>query len=113
MTDPEILRGDVWWVSLDPSQGSEVNKTRPCLVLTQDTLNRLRRTVVVVPLSGSAKTHPPITVPVPCQGRPAVAVVDQVRAVGKHRLRSRIETMPPDAMRAVTDALARILQLKD
>src|SRR2546427_714220 len=62
-------RGDIWWVSLDPTQGSEIRKTRPCLVLTANTLNRLRQTVVVVPLSTAARAHPPITVPVTCQGQ--------------------------------------------
>ena len=106
-----VARGDVWWVSLDPTQGSEIKKTRPCVVLTHDTLNRLRRTVVVVPLSSAAKPHPPITVPVTCQGQSAVAIVDQVRAVAKHRLRSRIEAMPPDELAELCQALGAILEL--
>ena len=89
MTKTGIRRGDVWWVSLDPAQGSEIKKTHPCVVLTHDTLNDLRRTVVVVPLSTGAKPHPPITIPLTCQGKPAVAIVDQIRAVAKHRLRSK------------------------
>jgi mRNA interferase MazF len=59
MTEPTIMRGDIWWVSLDPAQGSEIKKTRPCIVLSHSTVNRLRRTVVVVPLSSAAKPHPP------------------------------------------------------
>ena len=111
MTERCIQRGEVWWVSLDPTQGSEIKKTRPCLVLSHDTLNRLRRTVVVVPLSSTADAHPPVTVPVSCQGEPAVAVVDQVRAVGKHRLQSRIEIATSEDVRAVGDAIVAILQL--
>ena len=88
MTEPDIMRGDIWWVSLDPTQGSEIKKTRPCIVLSHSTLNRLRRTVVVVPLSSAAKPHPPITVPVSCQGDAVVAVVDQIRAVSKQRLKN-------------------------
>ncbi|WP_083766501.1 type II toxin-antitoxin system PemK/MazF family toxin [Desulfosudis oleivorans] len=60
--------GRLWWVSLDPTQGSGIKKTRPCVVLSHNTINRFRRTVVVVPLSTAAKSHPPITVPVNCQG---------------------------------------------
>ena len=93
MTDQQIQRGEIWWVSLDPTQGSEIKKTRPCVVLSHDTLNRLRRTVVVVPLSTAAKPHPPITLPVTCQEKLCVAVVDQIRSVAKHRLKSRIETL--------------------
>jgi len=66
-------RGELWWVRLDPTEGSEIRKTRLCLVLTADSLNRLRRTVVVVPFSTSAQAHPPVTVSVTCQGQPAVA----------------------------------------
>jgi len=93
MTDQQIQRGEIWWVSLDPTQGSEIKKTRPCVVLSHNTLNRLRRTVVVVPLSTAAKPHPPITLPVTCQEKLCVAVVDQIRSVAKHRLKSRIETL--------------------
>jgi mRNA interferase MazF len=107
----EPKRGEVWWVSLDPTQGAEIQKTRPCLVLTGNTLNRLRHTVVVVPFSTAAKAHPPITVPVTCQGKPAVAVIDQIRAVAKHRLRTKIETSDSKTLRDVTAALIKILEL--
>ena len=104
-------RGDVWWVALDPTEGSEIHKTRPCLVLTSNVLNRLRSTVVVVPYSSAAAAHPPITVPVTCRGAPAVAVVDQVRAIAKHRLREKIEAASPTEIAAVIAALARILEI--
>jgi mRNA interferase MazF len=104
-------RGEIWWVSLDPTQGAEIRKTRPCLVLTTNTMNRLRQTVVVVPLSTAAQAHPPITVPVTCQGQAAVAVIDQIRAVAKHRLQSKIETASPTMVQAVLTALAQILEM--
>jgi mRNA interferase MazF len=112
MTESQPVRGEVWWVSLDPTQGSEIKKTRPCVVLTHDTLNRLRRTVVVIPLSTVAKPHPPITVPVTCQGRPAVAVIDQIRAIAKHRLGSRIEAMMPTDLAAINRAISSILEIR-
>lgn len=112
MSDTPIKRGDIWWVSLDPTQGSEIKKTRPCVVLTHDTMNRLRRTVIVVPLSTAAKPHPPITIPVSCQGMSAVAVVDQIRAVAKHRLKSKLETLSPDELDEVCQAVSSILELR-
>lgn len=105
-------RGEVWWVSLDPTQGSEIRKTRPCVVLSADALNRLRSTVVVVPLSNAAKAYPPITVSVTCRGREAVAVIDQVRAVAKHRLRGRIESARDEDMRTILAGLARVLEIR-
>jgi mRNA interferase MazF len=112
MTEAAIRRGDIWWVQLDPTQGSEISKTRPCVVLTHDTLNRLRRTVVVVPLSTAAKPHPPITIPVTCEGDSAVAVADQIRAVAKHRLKSRIEALASDELEEVCQAVSVILELR-
>jgi mRNA interferase MazF len=107
----EPQRGEVWWVSLDPTQGAEIQKTRPCLVLTTNVLNRLRKTVVVVPFSTAARAHPPITVAVTCQGKDVVAVVDQVRAVAKHRLRTKIESATAKTLQAVTSALGQILEI--
>jgi mRNA interferase MazF len=107
-----MTRGDVWWVALDPTQGSEIKKTRPCVVLTHDTLNRLRKTVVVVPLSTAAKPHPPITVAVTCQGQAAVAVIDQIRAVAKHRLQSKMETLSAKDLSAITRAISTILEIR-
>lgn len=111
MSEPDIRRGDIWWISLDPTQGSELKKTRPCVVISHDTLNQHRRTVVVVPLSTSGKVHPPITVAVKCQSKNVVAITDQVRAVAKHRLKSRIETMTVSDLRAVCEAVKAILDL--
>jgi mRNA interferase MazF len=112
MTDLDIRRGDIWWVSLDPTQGAEIRKTRPCIVITHDTLNRLRRTVVVIPLSTAARPHPPITVPVSCRGKSAVAVVDQIRAVARHRLKSKVEAMAPEEFAEVCQAVSAILELR-
>jgi len=81
-------------------------------VLTNDTLNRLRKTVVVVPLSTAAKPHPPITVPVTCQGKSAVAVIDQVRAVAKHRLQSRVESLNSKDLEKISTALPNILEIR-
>jgi len=111
MSGRRIHRGEIWWVSLDPTQGAETKKTRPCLVLSQDTLNRLRRTVVVVPLSSVAKAYPPITVPITCQGKSAVAIIDQIRAVAKHRLRTRVEVAAAEDVETAAKAIAEVLQL--
>lgn len=81
-------------------------------MLTHDTLNRLRRTVVVIPLSTAAKPHPPITVPVTCQGQPAVAVIDQIRAVARHRLTSKIEAMTSDDLAAIGRSISTILEIR-
>jgi len=60
-----VRRGEIWWVNLDPAQGSEIRKTRPAIVVTANALNRARRTVVVVPLSTGPQPRPPIIVSIP------------------------------------------------
>ena len=104
-------RGEIWWAALDPTVGSEIAKTRPCLILTTDLVNAHRRRVVAVPLSSSSTPHPPIRVPLQCQGRPAVAVVDQIRAVSKQRLRSLIGCASAVELEAVGEALKQILEV--
>jgi len=104
-------RGEIWWVALDPTLGSEIRKTRPCVVISVKVLNERRRTVIVVPLSSSPKASPPILIPISCDGRPSVAVSDQIRAVAKERLRSRLGVVTTDEMAALEDGLKQIMQL--
>ena len=104
-------RGEIWWARLDPTVGSEINKTRPCLVISNSVINEHRRTVVVVPLSSSPRSAPPLMVSVTCSGQPAVAVIDQVRAVAKERLTGLIEKLPSKELESVEASLREILEL--
>ena len=104
-------RGEIWWVRLDPTLGSEINKTRPCLVVSNSVINEHRKTVVVVPLSSSPRSAPPLMVHVTCSGKPAVAVIDQVRAIAKERLVSLIEKLAAKELASVEVALREILEL--
>ena len=104
-------RGEIWWVALDPTLGSEICKTRPCVVISVKVLNERRRTVIVVPLSSSPKASPPILIPVSCDGRIVTAVTDQIRAVAKERLRNRLGALTDEEMAALEDGLRQIMQL--
>jgi mRNA interferase MazF len=108
-----IRRGEIWWVSLDPSRGSEIRKTRPCVVVCIDEVNRGRRTPVVVPLSASPADAPPIVVSVPSAGRDAVAVVDQIRAVDKSRFVNSSGSLSAQDLSVVESALRRVLGLPE
>ena len=104
-------RGEIWWVALDPTLGSEIAKTRPCLIVTTDTLNQHRRTVVVIPLSRASAAHPPLLIPITCGERKAAAVVDQIRAVSKQRLRERIGRLTTEELLRVEEAVRRVLEV--
>jgi mRNA interferase MazF len=106
-----VRRGEIWWVNFDPTQGSEIRKTRPAIVVTANALNRARRTVVVVPLSTGPQPRPPIVVATPSAGPNAVAVCDQVRAVDKRRLTRNEGQLSAADLRSIEDGLRRVLEL--
>ena len=105
------LRGELWWVDLNPTRGSEINKKRPCLVVSMDVLNQRRKTVVVVPLSTAPTVRPPLTVAIMCAGRQAVAVIDQIRATAKERFGNKIGTATAAELEAVEESLREILSI--
>lgn len=112
MESGKLGRGNVWWVNLDPTQGSEIKKIRPCVLVAATPINQARRTVLVVPLSSSSSPpHPPITVKVSCMGKSALAVCDQLRAVDRTRLTDWIELMDPKSLDSIGKALQQVLSL--
>ena len=106
-----IDRGEIWWVNLDPTIGSEIKKQRPCVILSANEINRVRATPVVVPLSSSPQAAPPIVLPVPSAGKNSVAVVDQIRAVDKRRFVNRVGVLSEKDMRELEAAAKQVLQL--
>ena len=104
-------RGEIWGVRLDPTTGSEIKKTRPCLLMGTNVLNERRRTVVVIPLTSLPDAAPPLIVPVTCGGKRAMAVVDQIRAVSKERLARRMGEASVDDLVAIEEALRLVLEL--
>ena len=112
MESKKLQRGSIWWVNLDPTQGSEIKKIRPCVLVGASPVNQARRTVLVVPLSSSTSSpHPPITVKVACMGRDALAVCDQLRAVDKTRLTDWIGIMDQKSLDSIGKALQQVLSL--
>ncbi len=107
----EPRRGEIWWVRLDPTLGFEIAKTRPCVVVSGNVFNKLRRTVVVIPLSTSPQPSPPLLVRVRCEGREVVAVTDQVRAIAKQRLDRRSGELSPEDLEAVEQGVREVLEL--
>jgi mRNA interferase MazF len=101
----------VWWVRLDPTQGSEIAKTRPCIVVTSDLLNARRRTVVVVPISSGPKPAPPLSIEIKHEWVDGVAVIDQIRAAAKERFGKSMGEISAAEMAAVEDGIRQVLGL--
>lgn len=104
-------RGEIWWVNLDPTRGREIKKHRPCVIVSSDWLNSKRSTPVVVPLSASPDSAPPVVVAVPSAGPDSVAVIDQVRAVDKSRFTHSTGRLSGDDFLLVESSLRQVLQL--
>lgn len=107
----QMNRGDIFWVDLNPTTGSEINKLRPCVLVGATPINQARHTVVVVPLSTSAKARPPITISVSCLNKEVVAVCDQIRTVDKSRLKKQAGALSEKDLNALDDGLRQILCL--
>jgi mRNA interferase MazF len=104
-------RGDVCWVALDPAVGSEIQKTRPAIVVSNDAMNRHGVRVVVVPVTANVDHCYPGEALVTIKGKPARALGDQLRSIDKVRLRGKLDTLASSEMRAVEDALRLTLSL--
>ncbi|MCL5260783.1 MAG: type II toxin-antitoxin system PemK/MazF family toxin [Gammaproteobacteria bacterium] len=104
-------RGDIYWVDLEPTKGAEIKKLRPCVIISATAINRARHTVVVVPLSTSARARPPLVITVNCLDQTVTAICDQIRAVDKSRLVKTAGQLKPEDLEALEDGLRQVLSI--
>jgi mRNA interferase MazF len=91
------VRGDVWLTRLDPTEGNEIRKTRPCAVISPDAMNSHLGTVIVMPLtSGSRQTR--FRVPTAFRGVDGLLLGDQIRCVSKSRLLKQVGSLDEDSL---------------
>ena len=111
-----IKRGDLFWVSLDPTKGSEQAGRRPVLVIQNDVGNEVAATVIIAPLTTKSFTKPyPTNVPLP-RGvaglkEDSTVLLSQIRTIDKMRLERKIGHVPPDSLSEVNRAIAISLGL--
>ena len=99
-----VNRFDVFLISLDPTRGSEIRKTRPCLVISPDEMNDHIRTVIVAPMTTKGRPYPS-RVSCTFQSKRGQVVLDQIRTVDKTRLVRRLGTISAGVQRKVLDVL--------
>lgn len=100
-----MKRGEVWWVEFDPAVGSEIRKTRPAVIVSNDAANRNLARVVVVPLTSSMGRQYPGEALVSVGGNQSKAMADQIMAADKRRLKSQLGLLSKADMLAVEDAI--------
>lgn len=102
-----VRRGEVYLVTLDPTVGYEIRKTRPCMVVSSDEVNAIIGTVIVAPMTSKGRPFP-MRVPGEFAGKSGLVVLDQLRAVDKTRLIKRLGVIDHSVERAVLGMLARM-----
>ena len=98
---------EVFLVNLDPTVGHEIRKTRPCLVVSPDEMNRIISTVIVAPMTTAERPYP-TRVPVEFAGKTGQIVLDQLRTVDRARLVRRLGRLAPPTQQATLSVLAEM-----
>jgi mRNA interferase MazF len=100
-----MKRGEVWWVAFDPAVGSEIQKTRPAIIVSNDSANRNLKSVVVVPLTTNTSRVFPGEARVSVAGEFCKAMSDQLMAADKLRLKEKLATLSKSDMLEVEQAI--------
>jgi len=102
-----VNRFDVYLINLDPTIGSDIQKTRPCLVISPDEMNRNIRTVIIAPMTSAQKDYP-TRVTCTFRKKQGQIVLDQIRTVDKERLIKKLGTIDSKAQLDTISILQRL-----
>jgi mRNA interferase MazF len=102
-----VERSSIFLVKLDPATGAETAKTRPCVVVSPDELNRAVATVIIAPMT-TVRRGWPTRIEITFQGKTGEIALDQIRAVDKARLVKRLGKLDPDTATSVLDTLGEL-----
>jgi len=99
-----VSRFEVYYVSLDPTIGSEIKKIRPCVIISPDEMNRNIKTVIIAPLTKVLRNYP-TRVPCKVDGKQGQIVLDQIRTIDKSRLTKKIDSLTKATQKKVLNVL--------
>ena len=109
MVKQSIQRFDIWLVQLDPSQGFEIKKTRPCVVISPDEMSALK-TAIVAPMTSKGFSYP-TRIQCTFQGKKGLILLDQMRAVDKSRLIQKLGVISKNAQIKIINCLQELFAL--
>ena len=104
----DVKQYAVYWVNLDPTVGSEIRKTRPCLVISPDEMNDHLNTIILAPLTSNLKAYPS-RVKCLLQGKASSIVLDQIRTVDKRRIVDYFDALGAAEIKKVKEVLEEML----
>jgi mRNA interferase MazF len=102
-----VKRGEIWLADLDPTVGAEIQKIRPCILVSPPEMHDHLRTVIVAPMTTGNRTAP-FRVPVRHAEKDGLILLDQIRTLDKKRLVKRLGTLSPDTLEATLATLRNV-----
>ena len=100
---------DIWLITLDPTKGSEIRKTRPRIIVSPDEMNRWLRTLIVAPMTSTVRSYPS-RVPISFDGKDGQIALDQIRTIDKSRLIRRLGAVEADTAVALSETLVEMFR---
>jgi mRNA interferase MazF len=99
----------VYWVDLNPTRGAEINKTRPCVVISPLEMNNHLRTIIIAPITSQGREGYPTRTPISIADISGWIVLDQIRAIDKHRLCHLVGKLGDDEIVQIKDIIREML----
>jgi mRNA interferase MazF len=99
-----VTRGDIWLINLDPTLGSEIKKTRPCVIVSPQEMHDFLRTVIIAPMTTKGRSAN-FRVPITHDGKKGLILLDQIRTIDKARLVKRLGAVSGKALGASLEIL--------
>jgi len=104
----KIHQYEVFWISLDPTQGSEMAKTRPCVVVSPDEMNEFLKTLIIIPITSTIKTYP-WRISCVISNKQGSIATDQIKVIDRARIGSKIGKLSKGEVILLKDALHKML----
>ncbi len=105
MSGKRLYRGDVYWVNLDPTVGSETKKKRPCLIVSNDIINEMSDVIIVAPITSTVKKVYSSEVKTHVGKKLGKIMLHQCRSIDKSRIETKLDHLDFDVMNLVDDAI--------
>lgn len=105
-------RGEIYWIKLDPTMGTETKKTRPCLILSNNSQNKKGLRIIAAPITSNVSFIYPFESKIILKGRECKILLDQIRALDFKRIGSKIDSIDHYALALAEEALLIALALK-
>lgn len=106
---PQVKTGEIWLASLDPTVGSEIQKTRPCVLVSPAEMHDFLRTVIVAPMTTGSRPAG-FRIPLTFQGKSGLILLDQIRTLDKSRLVKRVGAVHPTTLEKILRTLQAVFE---